>query len=285
MAPSKDNECSKLITAAFPSHCKCSTHHGCTKAGSFLNQYSSLIHFNDDEKYKICYNMQFNFQKNRIPKCNQLPIISIPSEPLSLDLPAPATREDRVRIRDAKASVEGLVRKFSELADQNEALRQVAGGKEMKRMRKIEPAPAVLPQPQPQQLPLHQKIPQELKKKTQQQYIPFHDRISLDLKRFRKCFKDLSFKSRIGRVDEICSLIIAACIDKSEEDEEYYVGNEEFGNEVLNIVAMIRHRLSIKLKVNLSLIDNPEICELIDDDEEDNEDYAIHQYYLPSYKS
>ena len=82
----------------------------------------------------------------------------------------------------------------------------------------------------------------------------------------------MCFSSRIKRTDEICSLIIAACIDQKEEDEDYYLNNKEFANDVLNIVKGIDERLSIKLKYNLSSIDMPEICSLIEEDDElDNE--------------
>jgi hypothetical protein len=212
--------------------------------------------------------MKFQFENKRFPEVKQLPTIPIPTEVVTLDLPAPATREDRVRIRDAKASVEGLHRKISELADQNEELRDcaAAGGSKTKRMRMMESRTAVLlPQLQPVESPA------PLKKKEvheRRRYIPFEDRIEMELKKFRKPFKDINFESRIKRIDHICSQIIAACIDKDEEEKEYYIANEEFANEIMNIVNMIQSRLAIKLKYNLSLIDKPDICELIDDDKQ-----------------
>ena len=191
--------------------------------------------------------MQVNFKQNRFPKCNQLPIISIPIEAVALDLPAPATREDRVRIRDAKASVEGLKRKISELADQNEVLREFAGGGRKKTIEApkqpqlcLATAPLLVPQ----------KI--EEKKIKKAYFYPFKDKVKTEVKRYRKSYKELSFKSRMERTDEICSHIIAACIDKGEDGDEYYINNEEFANDVLNIVRCIESRLSIKLKFNLS---------------------------------
>ena len=102
--------------------------------------------------------------------------------------------------------------------------------------------------------------------------LPFQDKIKIELKRYKKPYRELSFSSRIKRTDEICSLIIAACIDQKEEDDDYYLNNREFANDVLNIVKGIDDRLSIKLKYNLSSIDMPEICSLIEEDDElDNE--------------
>ena len=92
------------------------------------------------------------------------------------------------------------------------------------------------------------------------------------MKRYKKPYRELCFSSRIKRTDKICSLIIAACIDQKEEDEDYYLNNKEFANDVLNIVKGIDEKLSIKLKYNLSSIDMPEICSLIEEDDElDNE--------------
>ena len=94
----------------------------------------------------------------------------------------------------------------------------------------------------------------------------------LELKKYKKPYRELSFTSRIKRTDEICSLIIAACIDQKEEDDDYYLNNREFANDVLNMVKGIDDRLSIKLKYNLSSIDMPEICSLIEEEDElDNE--------------
>ena len=94
----------------------------------------------------------------------------------------------------------------------------------------------------------------------------FGDRIGIELNRFRKAYKDLKWETRIARTDLICSVIIAACIDKDEEDKNYYIENEEFGHDVLNIVNCIKDRLSIKLKLDLNAIAQPEICNLIEDD-------------------
>ena len=47
------------------------------------------------------------------------------------------------------------------------------------------------------------------------------------------------------------------------------MNNKDFANEVLNIVNVLGNRLSIKLNYNLSSIDNPEICDLINEDEDD----------------
>ena len=65
------------------------------------------------------------------------------------------------------------------------------------------------------------------------------------MKRYKKPYMELCFSSRIKRTDEICSLIIAAFIDQKEEDEDYYLNNKEFANDVLNIVKGIDERLSI----------------------------------------
>ena len=61
-------------------------------------------------------------------------------------------------------------------------------------------------------------IAMKLMKKKQNVHLPFQDKLKNELKRFRKPFRDLSFKLQIARKDEICSIIIAACIDSTEDD-------------------------------------------------------------------
>ena len=63
-----------------------------------------------------------------------------------------------------------------------------------------------------------------------------------------------------------------------------YIGNEEFGNEVLNIVNMIKTRLSIKLKVDLDSIDNPEICELTNDDKDNDDGWGLKDNFKTAYQ-
>ncbi len=48
------------------------------------------------------------------------------------------------------------------------------------------------------------------------------------------------------------------------------IGNEEFGHDVLNIVNIIKDRLSITLNLDLNAIAQPESCNLIDDDNADD---------------
>ena len=112
----------------------------------------------------------------------------------------------------------------------------------------------------------------------------FGDRIGIELNRFRKAYKHLKWESRISRTDLICSVIIAACIDKDEEDKNYYIENEEFGHDVLNIVNCIKDRLSIKLKLDLNAIVQPEICSLIEDDDACDDGSKVTEAFKMAYQ-
>ena len=99
----------------------------------------------------------------------------------------------------------------------------------------------------------------------------FFDKVAEFATRFHKPFKNLKWRGRIERIDEIASLIIAATMDKAEASrsgEEYFFQNEQFAHEVLNILNCISDRLEVKLGIDLREIKSPQAVELVDDDEE-----------------
>ena len=105
-------------------------------------------------------------------------------------------------------------------------------------------------------------------------YIKFEDKILYHAERYRKPFKDLTFKNRMARIDDVCSVIIAACVDKNEIKEkgglaEAIEKNDLFANECMNVVNALKGRLALKLQTKLPVdqeIANP--IPLIEDDEE-----------------
>ena len=77
----------------------------------------------------------------------------------------------------------------------------------------------------------------------------FFDVIAEFSKKFHKPFKNLKWRKRVERLDDISAMIIAAAIEKSRftaEGKSYCIGNDELGHEVLNILNCIE----IDLKIN-----------------------------------
>ena len=101
----------------------------------------------------------------------------------------------------------------------------------------------------------------------------FTDRINEYAIPFHKPFQKLKLRKRVERIDDIASLIIANCIDKTKVSKNglgYILGNEEFAHDVLNVFNGIRDRLELKLRVNLNDKEFPNPVELVDDDEDAN---------------
>ena len=101
----------------------------------------------------------------------------------------------------------------------------------------------------------------------------FIHRILVAASKFKKPFKNLLWRKRLERIDNICIDVIASCIDRkraSEEGVDYIVGNTEFAHEVLNIVNVMKERLELKLKVDLKAIEQPDPVPLQDEDEYNN---------------
>ena len=74
MPSCKSKQCSPLVKEAFHSvHASCvkktDRNNGSNKTGLFLNKYSPLIKFEEEEWYHVCHNMDTNFKRKRIPEC------------------------------------------------------------------------------------------------------------------------------------------------------------------------------------------------------------------------
>ena len=110
----KTNRCCPLVLEAFPLH----KHQRCSRdrarpasrvEGLYLNRYSPVIKFNDDEIYEICSNMKTNFDRNLVPKVHQVNPVDVEALP-TIVLPTATSREERNMVRDAKR-VEELLKK------------------------------------------------------------------------------------------------------------------------------------------------------------------------------
>ena len=101
----------------------------------------------------------------------------------------------------------------------------------------------------------------------------FIDKVMEYAQRFHKPFKNLKWRRRLERIDDIAAMIVAACVDKNEvrrNGEGYVIGNEQFANEVLNVLNCISDRLELKIGVDLRSIEFPDAIELVEDDEEND---------------
>lgn len=100
------------------------------------------------------------------------------------------------------------------------------------------------------------KAPPPGKAKSTSYSLKFVDKIMEHAEKYRFPYKKLKWKNRIAHIDNICSLIIAACLDKKEMKargglEEMIVNNEILANECMTIVNSLKERLSLKLMVDL----------------------------------
>ena len=240
MKHNNNNQCCPLVKDAFSIyHKKCphqkkhagnNRHSGYSVLGSFLNKYSSVVHFDHSSSYNICSNLKRLFDINSIKEVTQIQRIENPVAITPITFPEPGNREDRALIRDAKATVETIKRKNIELAKQNEILLGDRAGLkcDLSSLSDLRQENIELVQ-QNQSLKVQASLNEPLRKQRKYSEGFFHDRISDEAKRFRKPYRDINFKSRLMRTDMICSLIIASCIDPDEVESDYYIGNEEFG--------------------------------------------------------
>ena len=86
--------------------------------------------------------------------------------------------------------------------------------------------------------------------------IKVKDKILYHVERYRKLFKDLTFKNWMARIDDICSIIIATYLDKNRMKEkrglaEAVEKNDFFANKCMNVVNALKGRLELKLQTKL----------------------------------
>ena len=121
------NRCCPLVLDAFlfHKHKKCSrdtARHASRVEGRYLNRYSPVIKFNDDEIYEICSNMKNNFEKKLVPKVHQVTPVDVEALP-TLVLPVATSREERNMIRDARRAEDVLKKTICDLQCDNDLLR------------------------------------------------------------------------------------------------------------------------------------------------------------------
>ena len=242
--PTNKNKCCSLVKTTFSSvHNNCKKTRPCLKKkGSYLNSFISKSSTNDNNtpfdpemEYDCCYNLSLCLQTM---KPNNVDII--------------------------ESSITSA--RYKRTTDDTNLPSQ-------KRSRAETSVPSDIPSNEPSEVPLidpsdnalNAKPNDTLKRKT------FSDKVLKCAEPFKKPFNNLKFRQRLERIDDVCAMIIASCVDKQKVKKEgngYYVDNQDFAHELLNVVNAIKDRLSLKLKIDLKSIDFPEVCELIPDDEE-----------------
>ena len=97
----------------------------------------------------------------------------------------------------------------------------------------------------------------------------FEDRVIESAKRFQKPFSTISFRGKLQRIDMIASLIIGSCIDRSEQTEfgsSYLKNNENLGNEIMNMLNLVKDRIENMLEIDFNLLQYPDPVQLVDED-------------------
>ena len=88
------------------------------------------------------------------------------------------------------------------------------------------------------------------------------------------------------RIDKIGAEIVAACIDQKvvkDEGIEYVIQNQQFAHEILNIVNGLKERIGSKLKVDVNEIVEPEVCDIVEEDEEVDEPHSPAAIFITSW--
>ena len=81
--------------------------HASRVEGRYLNRYSPVIKFNDDENFEICSNLKKTFDRNLVPEVHQVTPVDIEALP-TIVLPTATSREERNMARDTKIAEELL---------------------------------------------------------------------------------------------------------------------------------------------------------------------------------
>ena len=122
---------------------------------------------------------------------------------------------------------------------------------------------------------LHEQIVQECTEKEvpkiRKTPITFEDKVNESSKKFAKPFSKINFRSKFQRIDSIASLIVGSCINRNQQKQcgsGYMKNNEELGNEIMNVLNLIKDRIENKLNVDFNLLQYPMPVNLIEDDED-----------------
>ena len=235
--PSNKFKCCKEVKDHFIFHKKCVSRSGGNKTGAFLNAHlKDSSPFQPRKLYKVCHNFATILDAKQ--PFTETPK---PSAKKVIEPPVLLSRSDRAdrraKINEELFNSESLNSDTMSFASANVVVEETVVEAEKKSKR------------------------------------TFFNIVSDFATRFHKPFRNLKWRSRVERLDEIAAMIIAASIDKPRfkaEGKTYCVGNEELGHEVLNILNCIKDRLEDKLGVDLRGIQYPTAIELDADDEEND---------------
>lgn len=236
----------------------------CEVTGAYLNRLLYFRPLKTYEKYQICYNLQHSIDtKAIVPLTNQQrkqknddTICDLQREgALPVIPPSDTGNQNTLPVTDRQIRAER---------------RSLILSRAMDKEKETDNDP---PPPQSETSPNN---PQSKKPFTK-----FHDKVKLDAKKFRMPYRDLKWRSRVERVDEIVSLIIANCIDHKEKDRsergiKYIEKNNAFANQCMNVISLIHDRLETKLKMDLPRNDALEPLPRSVDDEEEEEKEKVN---------
>jgi hypothetical protein len=224
--------------------------------GCFLNSYLEDNPFAGRKKYKVCKTLFSLFDTKNLQKKEQVVMRkNLKSTKLGEgDGGFPATTK---RTRKER-SVSRLHRKFG-----------VMNEEDVRKLKRVKITLDNASESYCRQLDKGEEQEERRRERT-----TWLDQVRLCTQGYRVPYKDLKIHKRLRRVDKIGAEIVAACIDQRtmrDEGVEYVIQNQQFAHEILNIVNGLKERIGSKLKVDLHGIMEPEVCHIIDEDEEVDE--------------
>ena len=283
MVYNNTNKCCKLVKEhLILKHSSCTSDKKrppFTRKGSFFNKYcsSSLSPFNDDEDYQMCHNLKRQFDRNRIsaPPPSKPPIIPIPKVPAPIftpiELPVPSTRDERMIVWNAKKIENDYMDLINELHSQNEYLKDALDCVDYDDEDDEDDACSINSEEEGIEEDDDDNEVQEHENKKRKYSTYDYVKDTYGNKFKRKLFKELCYKRRMERVDNIGNRIIGLAIKRIELEQKGTTcieNNELLAHDIMNMITLLIDRLGKKLKIDLREIGEIEACELIDEDEE-----------------
>ena len=101
--------------------------------------------------------------------------------------------------------------------------------------------------------------------------LKFYENLLEISKPYKFSYRKLEWRQRMTRTNEATNMLLAMCLDRNELEKDglsYITGNETLVHDVLNIVHGIKEKLEKTMKVDLTSVEYPIPCPLIDGDKE-----------------
>ena len=266
-------KCCNEVRAGFPYHQKCSTGRMARpQSGLVLNQYCVVSvneQFERSKKYEMCRTMGVvlaNMNKVRPPQSAFSTTLAV--TPPILCAPADITphssrlAERNAHKRKKEEAEEELQMKRQKLEEERKKKADLDWVNNVKRVsvtiggEKYEEDDILL------------------KNRRATKIVSFKKKLEHASNSYKKPFREVKWRTRMNRIDEVAIKIIGTCMDKKEHNDDYenhLFNNLELANDVLNVVHGIRERIELLLKVDLKEVQFPTPCDYVPDEDEDDD--------------